>query len=238
VLGLLDYIPDLEFPWFHYPLIFWGVGVLAHYFLGVVLLSRWLKKEPEVAEIQEIMVPRVFRPNYSRLQQMYNRLVKSREGDASTDEKKKALEELSEYLLSCLEGFECIDRDRRVADHEVDRIFRNTNTADPLLSTMGPFIMVECKNLAEPVSTRDLGHFINGLQVSGAKFGIFMSASGFSGIRRGGHVLADCAVTLRDAKRAGVIVLPIDMSDLEDIVSRRKNLVDVFWDKYYMVTTL
>lgn len=239
VLGVMEYINLEIIPWFFYPLIFWGCGVGFHYLMTSWYLNRWLAKREEKLPKREVAkkTEEAFKPNYFQLQKLFSRLVSSRKSDDS-QQKKVALEELSEYILSCLDGFECIDQDRRVADHEIDRVFRNRNTSDPLLTKMGPFVMVECKNIASPVSTRDLGHFINGLRASECNFGIFISTAGFSGLRKDGYTLADCGVTLRDAKHDGIIVFPIDLDDIAEIVERKKSLVEILWDKYYAITKL
>jgi hypothetical protein len=239
VLGVMKII-TIGIDWFYYPLIFWGCGIGFHYLWTSWYLDRWLTKREErllFRKEAEKKTEEIFKPNYFQLQKFLSRLIASRKSDDS-QQKKVDLEEFSEYLFSCLEGFECIDKDRRVADHEIDRVFCNRNTSDALLSRMGPFIMVECKNIALPVSTRDLGHFINGLRASECNFGIFISTAGFSGLKRGSYTLADCGVTLRDAKHDGIIVLPIDLEDLTDIAERKKGLIEILWDKYYAITKL
>ncbi len=194
--------------------------------------------EPRVAEDD------VFTPDNRKMAELYREVTRTRapKNHAKNDEKKKALEGLSEHLFVSLAGFRCTGQNVRTSEAEVDRVFRNENTTHALLQKMGLNVRVECKNTKGAVSAAEFGTFVDVLRAANAPFGVYVSMKGFTGMSgtRGRKTvkLSDAVQKARDAHMEGHTVLMLDGADVEDVVQGRQSLVSVLWKAYELVTNL
>ena len=49
--ALTYYVTETGFIWFPLPLLFWGIGVLIHYWNSIILFDRWWERDEENIKI-------------------------------------------------------------------------------------------------------------------------------------------------------------------------------------------
>jgi hypothetical protein len=100
----------------------------------------------------------------------------------TNQEKGDSWEELCDYILSCIPGFEIRLRNtQHVLDRfELDIAVWNDQRANGL-RTLPDVIFVEAKNWASPVGAAEVAAFFVKLQQQGVRFGILIAANGVTG---------------------------------------------------------
>lgn len=99
-----------------------------------------------------------------------------------TTEKGHALELLACYLFEKIPGVEIYDIDSMNyhLTEEIDIALWNDQETDGLKS-FPVMILIECKNLAGNVATRDVAYFITKLRNKSLDFGIIIASNGITG---------------------------------------------------------
>lgn len=96
---------------------------------------------------------------------------------------------------------------------EIDLVFWNTKHIQGLY--FFPWtILVECKNLQDPVEPKELGWFVTKLKQRGLDYGILISARGITGNAKeltGGHKI------ISDALKDKIVVIIITMDDIKSL---------------------
>lgn len=140
----------------------------------------------------------------------------------STDDKKKTLEQLAQYLFSSLEGF-YVEPSTRTGPYELDAIISNSS-AHPFLRTLDTYIPIECKNWKEPIGAPEITQFIGKLSLFKCAMGVLLSKEG---------IKEDTVNELRkDAyRRSNIYILVFDSKDINSIIEG-KDLISLMLTKF------
>lgn len=117
---------------------------------------------------------------------LLERFIEVNSSSSDNAEKGKALEEISEYLLSISGGIFNIDRNLRTTTNEIDLLIK-LNTKGLMLRKIDVIdkrlkcFISECKNYNKKVSVTYIGKFISLLISNQVKIGLFFSYKGISG---------------------------------------------------------
>jgi hypothetical protein len=116
-------------------------------------------------------------------------------------------------------GFVIAHRRYDLGDQEIDLVIRNHLEDGFWRRLESPLILVECKNWSEAVGADQIRDFETKLRdhQPHAKIGFFVAPRGFTK-----HV--DTALVA--ARREPYQIVPIEMTDIDDLVDSRKNVVD------------
>jgi Restriction endonuclease len=140
------------------------------------------------------------------------------------DLKGKLFELLIAYLMRTLGPFETRGRVRTL-DGEHDLIVRDTS---PRPLALGDYILVECKNWERPVGAHEVKKFGHDVRAASCESGIIAAKNGITGRERD-----DARYTIRRLyHRDGIVLIVLDASDLDRLVSRRVLLADLLVTKY------
>jgi len=110
----------------------------------------------------------------------YKSLLSKTELALTSEEKGRALEDVTEYLLSLLRGVEIVERDKLCDSEELDFVLWNSRLEE-VLRPWEFIILVECKNWSGPVGASELDLFVSKLRRRGLKSGIFIASNGVTG---------------------------------------------------------
>jgi hypothetical protein len=99
----------------------------------------------------------------------------------TNDQKKHALENMAEYLVSSIKGFIPSGRDSRATTGEIDRTFRNDANYHAVLFSFGPFIQIECKYIATKLNPAEIGDFARVMNDVDANTGFYFTMKGVTG---------------------------------------------------------
>src|SRR5687767_8953538 len=115
----------------------------------------------------------------------------------SAKEKGDSFEELLCYLFMSVPGISIAERNRKnVANtEEIDIAFWNDRSALPFLPWI---VLVECKNLSEPVGSSDVSWFVTKIRNRGQSFGVLFAANGVTGDGDGMYGWSELRMALRD----------------------------------------
>ena len=142
-----------------------------------------------------------------------------------SQEKGKALEDLAFYFLSCIQGIKITSRNQKTSTEEMDLCIC-TYTTDPVLSKIGSFVIVECKNRFRKLPSPTLRNLSQVMDSKGACTTILFTRS----------IPTKAAVKEIDKfKRLGkyFIIITID-----DIISMSSNPCDLLKQKINETFTL
>lgn len=165
----------------------------------------------------------------SREERLYHanlQYLKNLKKQAFSDQTGKSLELFAFYVFSCVDGFEPIFR-KATASFHFDVIVRNLVTEHPLLSNLGDYIGIECKNITTNVDVSQLDHFILKLRLHDMKCGVIFTNTGITG-DRGTY---GNAVIQKIYQRDGIIVFPVTKKDMNQI-AKGCNLLSLLLKKY------
>jgi len=200
----------------------WGIATSAIPFYPEQILSQWLIESDKKLEIIERSTEeRRYRTNLHYLR----RLKK----EAFADTTGKALELFAFYVFSCVDGFEPILRKQTSAFH-FDVLVRNLIKDHRLIEGLGEYIGIECKNLSEKVSAKELDHFIHKLRLHNMKCGVIFTTKGISGTRYRSSIYGT-AIIEKTFQRDGIVIFDITKEDIENL-SNGRNLLSLLLKKY------
>lgn len=168
----------------------------------------------------------IARSREERLYQANLQYLKNLKKQAFSDQTGKSLELFAFYVFSCVDGFEPIFR-KTTASFHFDVIVRNLVTEHPLLSNLGDYIGIECKNITTNVDVPQLDHFILKLRLHNMKCGVIFTNTGITG-DRGTY---GKAVIQKIYQRDGIIVFPVTKKDMNKIANGC-NLLSLLLRKY------
>jgi len=109
---------------------------------------------------------------------------------------------------------------------ESDLLVSNENN-DPFFEKIGSSILVECRNVKKPFSAKDARDFKGKISNLGLNCGVIISKRGLSG--RMNH---DAKLEIRDSRKDGVIIIPLEIHDIEFIANGADPL-KIMKKKYY-----
>ena len=141
---------------------------------------------------------------------------------STTDDKRRTLENLAQYLFSSVEGL-YVEPARRTGPYELDGIISNSST-HPFLRTLDTYIPIECKNWREAVGSPEITQFIGKLSLFKCNTGILLSKEGIKG--------KTVNELRKDAyRRSNIYILVFDAKDVYSIIEGR-DLISLMVDKF------
>jgi len=143
----------------------------------------------------------------------------------TNDQKKKTLEEMAEYIFSCVEGFEVL-KSKRTATGEIDRTIRNNRTDHPLFISIGPYFILEAKNWDKKAGAQEIIVLIQKIQAADLNLGVAVTKEGITG-----DIDKDARRVIHDGFISHkVTTVVFDAKDLEQIVEGH-NLLEMLQEK-------
>jgi hypothetical protein len=146
------------------------------------------------------------------------------------DKSGKALENLADYLLSCIPGCRTARRKSSYStDYDIVCSLEGPNV--DFRSDFGRYFICECKDWRSPAGFTELAKFARVLDSIKARFGILFSREGISG-----------QVGTTDARREqvkvfqdrGLVIVVVDRADIQ-FVSKGGNFITLLREKYEQV---
>jgi hypothetical protein len=133
-----------------------------------------------------------------------------------------ALEDLAEYLVSCMAGCRCSKR-KQSPSTEYDLVCSIEGVPMDFRSEWGRYFVCECKNSKYKVDFTDFAKFCRVLDSVKARFGIIFSQMGIqeSAKREQQKIFQD----------RGIVLVVLDRGDLNEIVKGR-NLIELLRERY------
>jgi len=189
-------------------------------------LTRWLFADSEITpEYREVIETEFFEIDVNE----YSDLLYSAYSADSPVKKGNSLEEVVEYLLSGLKMVDIRDTNLNTKTGEIDVVlqysgFHETN----LFQYHSRFILIECKNVGESVSTKEVGHFEKKLRKRQVDIGIIVAWNGVSGEESG----EDAQRYIDTPSPEDPFIIVLDSDDLYSILDGRC-LYDIIDDYLY-----
>jgi hypothetical protein len=138
-----------------------------------------------------------------------------------------ALEQLAEYLLSCMAGCRTKKR-QRSGSTEYDIICSMEGFEVDFRSEFGRYFLCECKDWKRPADITSMAKFCRILDSIKSRFGILFSKSGISGAGQTEYAEREQLKVFQDR---GMVIVVIDQEDLEK-VANGMNFIKLLRDKY------
>lgn len=137
----------------------------------------------------------------------------------SNQDKKIHLESLLRYILLLNPGIQVVSENLRTLTSEIDIVVRN-ESKDPFWSNLPSLIAVECKLWRKPAGSKEVRDFAGKLSDLGITCGIFVSVSGFTG-----DPGSNAKLILRDLRKRGITIIPLEYEDLVKAVTYTSPIV-------------
>jgi hypothetical protein len=140
---------------------------------------------------------------------------------------REALEELAEYLMSCMPGCRTARR-QRSGSTDYDLVCGMEGLEVDYRSELGRSVVCECKDWNHPADFTTMAKFCRVLDSTKARFGILFSKNGLSG--RGRTEFAE-REQLKIFHDRGIVIVVLDLADLVK-VGDGGNLIHLLREKY------
>ena len=142
------------------------------------------------------------------------------------------LEELAEYLLSCIPGFITYRREKTPStDYDV-RCSVEGQYPD-FRSELGRYFVCECKSWKKPADFTSMAKFCRVLESTKSKFGILFSSKGISGEGKTKNAEREQLKIFQDR---GIIIIVIDKNDLTAVIEKDENFINILRAKYEKIS--
>lgn len=152
--------------------------------------------------------------------------LNSVENAKTNDEKKKSLENLSEYLFSSIYGIKVIEKNKRTETSEIDLILELDHPIfglHPFFREMGCHIMLECKNWSNPVGASIIRNFSRDMKKRKVYWGCLISKR---------EISKDAKKEIKDLFiDEKISIIHLSKKDIEDII-KGENLIELLKKKY------
>ena len=133
-------------------------------------------------------------------------------------EKGRALEDLADYLFSCIEGIKVTGRNIRYFTEEIDLCFCNYSN-DALLWELGSVVLVECKNHKSKIPVKTIRNLSCIMEMKGISYSILVTTSNLT------KAALKEVDKLRETNKNIIVIL------LDDIVNIKKSPIDILKEK-------
>lgn len=146
------------------------------------------------------------------------------------DKSGKTLENLADYLLSCIPGCRTA---KRLSSYSTEYdIVCSLNGPDiDFRSDFGRYFICECKDWSKPAGFPELAKFARVLDSIKARFGILFSREGITGNKATTDARREQIKVFQDR---GLVIVVVDQNDLE-FVSKGGNFITLLRSKYERV---
>lgn len=158
-------------------------------------------------------------------------LIKFVEEAKTKNNKKKTLEDLGDYLFSCVSVFNVVERNIRTSTSELDLIVENQFSFHPFLHELGYLIPIECKNWNKPISSSEIRDFHGDISKRNMKCGILISKKGITGKKNKDAKGVIGQIFIKDK----ISILTLNLNDLKRI-TLGENLITILRKKYLELT--
>jgi hypothetical protein len=156
----------------------------------------------------------------------YIRHLLAKLGDTSG----KALENLADYLLSCIPGCRTAKRKSSYST-EYDIICSLEGPDVDFRSDFGRYFVCECKDWESPAGFPELAKFARVLDSIKARFGILFSREGITGQARTTDARREQVKVFQDR---GLVIVVVDLSDIQ-FIAKGGNFITLLREKYEQV---
>lgn len=167
-------------------------------------------------------------PDYLRALMARLSEAQAQSAQITPKEKGDRLEAIARYLTSLLPG--CVPRANLLsADKafESDIVVANVYTQPTIISDLfGRYILVECKNYAQPVDVARVGYFLHRMRMVHAPFGIIFASRSVTGSTLTEDEQAARSLIRRAFHEDGSICVVIDQDDLERLAEGQ---ISFYW---------
>lgn len=152
-----------------------------------------------------------------KFQHLYSETINAN----TNSEKVRALEDLTEYLFSCIPGLTLTARNLRTLTEEIDLAFMN-NGLGFWRRVDDPFI-IECKNLKTPIDAKTIRDLSGKLRIKSIKSAFLITTN---------HLTKDARIEIRQALSDGKFIISVEDRDFEKI-KNGEELEKVLSDCFY-----
>lgn len=189
-------------------------------------LTRWLFADAEITPEYQRQIDTEF---YNLDIDDYKDILYDAYTAKSNLEKGKTLQKAAEFIFQGLEPISIRDTELNTQSGEIDLIleYMGHNTTN-LFEYHSRFILVECKNVGDSVSSKEIGHFEKKLRKRQVDLGILIAWNGISGADSGKH--AQRYIDLPGPEDPYIVVL--DSEDLYTILDG-KSLYEIIDQRLY-----
>lgn len=144
--------------------------------------------------------------------EVYQQAYRSVREAESNHEKKESLESLSDLLFESITVTAVKEKNFRGKTNEIDLVIENTGgNGFSLFDDYGQYVLVECKNWADPVSAKEIRDFAGKMEYTGVQLGILFARHGITGEN------TDADRLVEKFAQNGQYIVVIDGKDLERI---------------------
>lgn len=146
-----------------------------------------------------------------RINQLYAQKLHALIGKSSGT----GLEQLAEYLMSCIPGCRT-KRRQRTKSTDFDLVCAVEGFEQDFRSELGRYFICECKDWDSPADFTTMAKLCRVLDSIKARFGILFSKSGISGAGKTKHAEREQLKVFQDR---GIVIVVLDQTDLSDVTS-------------------
>lgn len=185
---------------------------------------QWDAREPELSWLH--LKPQ--RRRLSRAPLEFTKAIASRflssvrEVAPTTKAAGDRLEHLMAYLFAVERGFEVVGSTRS-PDSQNDILIRNRHD-DGAISSLGDYLIVECKNWQKPVGAGVVREFAGRLRAAKVKTGVLVSKSGITGQKKKGRGTGAREAISKEYQQNSTAVLIVDEAGILELVAGRLKL--------------
>ena len=189
-------------------------------------LTRWLFPDSRITpEYRSEINTKEFNLDIDK----YSELLYNSYTAKASNKKGNSLENVVEYLFNGLSMINIKDRNLRTRSDEIDFVLEYVGYDElNLFDFYSRYILIECKNINESVSSKEVGHFSEKLRNTGTKLGVLVAWNGISGSESGKY--AQRYIDLPSSNEPHIIV--IDSDDLYEIMDG-KSLYQLIDERIY-----
>lgn len=142
----------------------------------------------------------------------------------------KNLEELADYLVSCMPGCRTARR-QRSSSTEYDLVCSMDGLELDFRSEFGRYFVCECKDRAKAADFTTMAKFCRVLDSVKARFGILFSSQGITGEGERSYAELEQLKVFQDR---GIVIVVVDRKDLERL-AKGANFISILRSKYERV---
>ena len=186
--------------------------------------NKWDPREPELAWLRlKPQRRRLSRAPLEFTKAVAGRFLESvRQTALTTTAAGDHLEHLMAYLFAVERGFEVIGSTRS-PDSQNDILIRNRHD-DGAISSLGDYLIVECKNWQKPAGAPVIREFAGRLRAAKVKTGVLVSKSGITGQKKRGRGTGARDSISKEYLHDATAVLVVDEASILDLVAGKLKL--------------
>lgn len=174
------------------------------------------------------LIPHILEKDVKEFGESFKEVLERTKNATTNDEKKKSLEDLAEIIVKQIDGLEVLDRNLRSSAEEIDLLVGN-ESKEIFWVRLGSPILLECKNWAVPVGSKEIRDFAGKMESTSVTTGILVTPSGVTG-----DEFRDARLKIRENRQKGRHIVVIENEDLLEIANGI-HPSDKIREKYYEI---